>query len=114
MPGGSQTSTYLRDVVAKVQLIRMNGNRYLGVLNKEENQIENMTEFENLHIWLKAVNIERARTLSMSSAASYSVEDLDLDDRHELEQLLTQMLHAKKYFREYMENEVFDNLRKEA
>lgn len=114
MPEVTPISTYLEDVVAKVQIIRINGRTYLGILNKEENQVKYVTEFESLSIWLKAVNIEDTRTLIISPATSYSVEDLDLKNQERLNQLLTQMLHAKKYFREYVENEVFDKLRKET
>lgn len=100
----------LQAIVDKAQRIVVDGREYIGVLDKDKNAINYAHVLGKFSDWLKNINIEETKTINLSPSAQYTTTTLDLDDLNSLGNLLGDMAHAKKYFREYTENDIFHRL----
>ena len=107
----------MKELVKKVQVID-DGDIYLGILEKDTIlhalKVEHEVENSDLREWLRRINLGDLATVKMRGQLGYSVYDLQPNQKTYLEACLTVMERAKEYMQAWTENNIFNELVKEA
>jgi hypothetical protein len=101
---------FFRNIIDTAQTVLYGGNHYVGCLSEDGRTLKFAHSLGKYLEWLQKINIDETETLNLSPSASYTSVPFSLADKEKIERLFTQMLHAKKYFREYTENDIFRGL----